>query len=349
MKLKSPSAYWAELDEGKRSAYRIVAAVLLGIFTLFTAIAVGSYFFTWKPDASEAANPDLLGSDVAVHNAGSKLGFLWGKFLVTRLFGVAALGLVAFLVAWTLSRALPKLRIPLGKWFVYSFTGTFIGSWLLALVSRLAGWDTLFGGGLGGRAGQGLVDSSINLVGYVITAVALLALAGLWFYFLSGGFRAPTGEEEIPGQAGNDGFEPEPVPEPKPEPLFVPKPEPKPAPVRVAQVSTPRPEEVVAEPVAEPEAVAEGTFTVQTDDTLEQKVEEPLPRIDNRLDPANGGLPKYKFPTLDILGDYLNARHEPSQDELNRNNNKIRATLASYKIQVKDVTAIVGPTVTLPC
>ena len=347
MKLKSPSAYWAELDEGKRSAYRIVAAVLLGIFTLFTAIAVGSYFFTWKPDASEAANPDLLGSDVAVHNAGSKLGFLWGKFLVTRLFGVAALGLVAFLVAWTLSRALPKLRIPLGKWFVYSFTGTFIGSWLLALVSRLAGWDTLFGGGLGGRAGQGLVDSSINLVGYVITAVALLVLAGLWFYFLSGGFRAPTGEEEIPGQAGNDGFEPEPVPEPKPEPLFVPKPEPKPAPVRVAQVSTPRPEEVVAEPVAEPEAVAEGTFTVQTDDTLEQKVEEPLPRIDNRLDPANGGLPKYKFPTLDILGDYLNARHEPSQDELNRNNNKIRATLASYKIQVKDVTAIVGPTVTL--
>ncbi|MBR4687330.1 MAG: DNA translocase FtsK, partial [Bacteroidales bacterium] len=50
---------------------------------------------------------------------------------------------------------------------------------------------------------------------------------------------------------------------------------------------------------------------------------------------------------LDILGDYLSARHEPSQDELNRNNNKIRATLASYKIQVRDVTAIVGPTVTL--
>ena len=36
-----------------------------------------------------------------------------------------------------------------------------------------------------------------------------------------------------------------------------------------------------------------------------------------------------------------------SQDELSRNNNKIRATLASYKIQVRDVTAIVGPTVTL--
>ena len=348
MKLKRPSAYWAELDEKRRSEYRIVAAVLLGIFTLFTAIAVGSYFFTWKQDASLLSEPSLMESDVAVSNAGSKLGFRWGRFLVTRSFGLAALGLVAFLVAWTLSRAVPKLRIHLGKWFVYSFTGTFIGSWLLALVSRLAGWETLFGGGLGGRAGGALVDGCINLVGFVVTAIALLALAGLWLYFLTGGFK--PADEEIPGQAGNEEPEPEPVPEPvvrqvhqpvpfsAPEPVEGPKPEPKPEPVRVAQVSTPSPAEVATEPAAEPE----GTFTVETDDTLDQKVREPLPRIDNRAD-----LPKYKFPTLDILGDYLSARHEPSQDELNRNNNKIRATLASYKIQVKDVTAIVGPTVTL--
>ena len=344
MKLKRPSAYWAELDERKRTSYRIVAAVLLGIFTLFTAIAVGSYFFTWKQDASLLSDPSLMDSHVAVHNTSSKLGFRWGHFLVTRLFGVAALGLVAFLVVWTLSRAVPKLRIPLGKWFVYAFTGTFIGSWLLSLVSRLAGWDTLFGGGLGGRAGLGLVDSSINLVGYVITAVAILALAGLWGYFLSGGVPALTGAgEEDPEVDPEPDYEPEPEPEPAPEPAPVPVQ--KPVVRRV--VPAPVKEEPEPEPVPVPATDEEGTFTVQTDDTLDQKVQEPLPRIDNRLDPDNGGLPKYKFPTLDILGDYLNARHEPSQDELNRNNNKIRATLASYKIQVKDVTAIVGPTVTL--
>ena len=349
MKLKRPSAYWNELDESKRSSYRIVAAVLVGIFTLFTAIAVGSYLFTWKQDASLLSEPSLMDSDVAVHNASSKLGFRWGHFLVTRCFGLAALGLVAFLVAWTLSRAIPKLRIPLGKWFVYSFTGTFIASWLLGLISRLAGWDTLFGGGLGGRAGGALVDSCINLVGYVITAVAVLALTGLWFYFLTGGFEALAGkEEEIPDQARND--VPEPEPEPEPEPVRVRKPFIRRNPVVVNPEPAPEPEPVtepVAAPVAAPLTEAEGSFTVQTDDTLEQEVHEPLPRIDNRLDPDNGGLPKYKFPTLDILGDYLSARHEPSQDELNRNNNKIRATLASYKIQVKDVTAIVGPTVTL--
>ena len=189
---------------------------------------------------------------------------------------------------------------------------------------------------------------SINLVGFVVTAIAILALAGLWTYFLTGGFQSLAGEE--PDQAGNDEPEPEPVPEPVvrqahhpvpfsvPEPVEGPKPEPKPEPV-VRQAHQP-----VSEPAeaAEPAPEAEGTFTVETDDTLDQKVREPLPRIDNRAD-----LPKYKFPTLDILGDYLSARHEPSQDELNRNNNKIRATLASYKIQVRDVTAIVGPTVTL--
>lgn len=340
MKLKSPSAYWSELDEKRRSEYRIVAAVLLGIFTLFTAIAVGSYLFTWKQDASLLSEPSLIESDVEVHNASSKLGFRWGHFLVTRSFGLAALGLVAFFVVWTLSRFIPKMRISLGKWFVYSFTGTFIGSWLLAMVSRLAGWDTLFGGGLGGRAGAALVDGSINLVGYVVTAIALLALAGLWTYFVTGGFPAATAPEVEP--------EPEPLPEPEPEP------EPKPRRSffrdrkRVDPVVEVEPAVVEEEPVVAPVTVAEtpseedGSFTVQTDDTLEQAVREPLPRINNRDD-----LPKFKFPTLDILGDYLSARHEPSQDELNRNNNKIRATLASYKIQVRDVTAIVGPTVTL--
>jgi S-DNA-T family DNA segregation ATPase FtsK/SpoIIIE len=347
MKLKSPSAYWSELDEKRRSEYRIVAAVLLGIFTLFTAIAVGSYLFTWKQDASLLSEPSLIDSDVEVHNASSKLGFRWGHFLVTRSFGLAALGLVAFFVAWTLSRFIPKMRISLGKWFVYSFTGTFIGSWVLALISRLAGWDTLFGGGLGGRAGAALVDGSINLVGFVVTTIAVLALAGLWLYFVTGGFPAATSAEvEEPV------FEPEPEPEPEPAPkrerrsFFRDRKhvdevvEEQPAEVEETPVVAP----LVAEPVEAPaaEATEDGSFTVQTDDTLDATVREPLPRINNRDD-----LPKFKFPTLDILGDYLSARHEPSQDELNRNNNKIRATLASYKIQVRDVTAIVGPTVTL--
>ena len=179
MKLQSPSAYWSSLDEKRRSEYRIVAAVLLGLFTLFTAIAVGSYFFTWKQDASLLSEPQMMDPGVEAGNAGAKLGFRWGHFLVTRSFGLAVLGLIAFLVVWTLSRAFPKLKIRLGKWLLASVTGTFLGSWILAFIGKVAGWETVFGGGLGGRAGGALVDSCMNLVGPIVTIVALLALLAL--------------------------------------------------------------------------------------------------------------------------------------------------------------------------
>ena len=339
MKLQSPSAYWSSLDEKRRSEYRIVAAVLLGLFTLFTAIAVGSYFFTWKQDASLLSEPQMMDPGVEAGNAGSKLGFRWGHFLVTRSFGLAALGLVAFLVVWTLSRAFPKLGIRLGKWLVASVTGTFLGSWILAFLGKVAGWETVFGGGPGGRAGGALVDSCMNLVGPVITIVALLALLALWLYFVTGGFRSIAATEEEPEE--DEPLVEDPVVEP--EPVYVAE-QVRPAPSisRPDPVYEPVTEEEVPEEAPQTEAEPEGSFTVETDDTLTKEVRKPLPRINNRDE-----LPKYRFPSLDLLGDYSNAQHVVSQDELNRNNNKIRATLASYKIQVRDVTAIVGPTVTL--
>ena len=342
MKLQSPSAYWSSLDEKRRSEYRIVAAVLLGLFTLFTAIAVGSYFFTWKQDASLLSEPQMMDPGVEAGNAGAKLGFRWGHFLVTRSFGLAVLGLLAFLVVWTLSRAVPKLKIRLGKWLLASVTGTFLGSWILAFVGKVAGWETVFGGGLGGRAGGALVDSCMNLVGPIVTIVALLALLALWLYFVTGGFRALAGSEKEPEDEplADEPFEtPEVVQEPlRPAPSIT-----RAAPVYEPVVVDDVPEEDSGDTVGiEEQPEQEGTFTVETDDTLTKEVKKPLPRINNRDE-----LPRYRFPSLDILSDYASAQHVVSQDELNRNNNKIRATLASYKIQVRDVTAIVGPTVTL--
>ena len=67
-----------------------------------------------------------------------------------------------------------------------------------------------------------------------------------------------------------------------------------------------------------------------------------LPRIDTRAE-----LDRFKFPTLDLLDDYAEFRHNVSKEELERNNNKIRTTLLDYKIQVEKVVACKGPTVTL--
>ena len=53
------------------------------------------------------------------------------------------------------------------------------------------------------------------------------------------------------------------------------------------------------------------------------------------------------FPPLDLLKGYENQRHEVSSEELKRNNLRIRATLKNYNIDIDNVKAVVGPTVTL--
>ena len=100
-------------------------------------------------------------------------------------------------------------------------------------------------------------------------------------------------------------------------------------------------------PGAQPQAENVPSLEIERGEGLSTEVKKELPRIDNRVDLADGGLPNFKFPTLDLLDDYATSRQDVSYEELTRNNNKIRATLENFRILVKDVKAIVGPTVTL--
>ena len=59
-------------------------------------------------------------------------------------------------------------------------------------------------------------------------------------------------------------------------------------------------------------------------------------------------LPKYKFPTLDLLTNYnINNNITINNEELEENKNKIVTTLANYGIGISSIKATVGPTVTL--
>ena len=341
--MRNPFAFWKEMDPGRKSAIRIGAGIVLAIFAVFTAFAVISYFFTWKQDASLTSGVSVMDDTVPVHNAGASLGFRWGYFLVTYSFGLAALAVAVYLLVLSVYVLFPKSkdRISLKKWSLACFSGAFLFSWLAAFAGRVGTAGYLFGGGIGGRCGEAVVSTSIQLVGWIVTGIILLVLLAVWLRYVFEGVstEAPV-NEPLPAT--------DPVPSAAPVPAVAEVPEPQPAeeqpaprkPVKRPVVQQPEP------PETQPAEEGEGSFTVVTDDTLEAEVKEPLPRIDNRLDPPDG-LPRYKFPSLDILGDYAHAIHKVSQDELNRNNNKIRATLASYKIQIRDVTAIVGPTVTL--
>ena len=338
--------YLDRLPERKREGVRFAGIALVLLFTVILTVSVTSYVFTWKQDQSVASAP--AGAEVA--NAAAETGFSLGKFLVTDSFGLAAFCIVAFFFAWSIKLVKPSLGISVRKWFYGTLTLSFLLSWILAIAGMFGGWDTLFGGGLGGRAAQAVVGFSVLKLGEIITGIILLILLAMWLYCMSKRFAyfmmgkkpeagtEPSEEPSVEVTPEPSAFvtdtsataEPEPEKEKKPKkPLFKKKKEETP--------NQETPDQVGSD---------EDGITVVTDDTLEQEVKEPLKPIDNRLDPPDG-LPRYKVPSINILGDHLYGRHEVSQDELSRNNNKIRATLASYRIQVRDVTAIVGPTVTL--
>ena len=327
----------------QKETYRKIAAIVLALFAAFTVIAVVSYFFTWKQDASLVSVEDLAGSDAAVHNGSAKLGFRWARFLVSDSFGIAAILFAAAIAVIPVK--LFRKDFPLLKWLLILIPGAFILSWLCAYVGSFSpSGDYLFGGGSGGRFASALVGISTDMVGSIVTGLAILVFLSVWVAYI---VKSLSSHKEAGGQYEVD------IPG-----VDVPEDDNSEVPVKTDISRTertprkPRPAKVVKTPPADPlagtpeEGGEEGGFNVITDDTLDQEVRKPLPPIDNRLD-APDGLPKYKFPSLDILGDYKSSRHEVSQDELSRNNNKIRVTLASYKIQVRDVTAIVGPTVTL--
>ena len=328
----------ARMDERKRAGIRYAFIALVLIVTVWVTVSVVSYLSTWRQDQSY-----VPGMEVA--NAASTSGFSIGKFLVTESFGLAALCIVVFLVLWSAKLLWSSLKINLRKAFFGLLTLSFLLSWMLAYADIWAGNKYFFGGGLGGRCGSAIVGL-FSGVGYIVAGCILLALLFVWLFCMSRRFsdwvmnRRPRKEEDEPL-----GDEPVPEPEPAEEPEPVVEPEPVYEPVFVTSQSAAEEEPVQPRRKKEKPQTEEG-ITVITDDTLEQEVKEPLKPIDNRLDPPDG-LPYYKVPTLDILNDYANARHEVSQDELSRNNNKIRATLANYKVQLSDVTAIVGPTVTL--
>ncbi len=77
------------------------------------------------------------------------------------------------------------------------------------------------------------------------------------------------------------------------------------------------------------------------DEKTAEEVEN-LDAYDSTLD-----LPKYKYPTLDLLNEYDVQKVTVTRQELEDNKNKIVETLENFKIGIQEIKATIGPTVTL--
>lgn len=107
----------------------------------------------------------------------------------------------------------------------------------------------------------------------------------------------------------------------------------------------------------QPEAVQPSQIIETTDQNfvIEKSAEEPtveenlaarLVKDFGEFDPTLE-LSNYQFPSIDLLKDYSSGGITINQEELEENKNRIVETLRNYKIDIAQIKATVGPTVTL--
>ena len=345
--------FFSEMDPDKKSNILKYTGIAVLVFALFTLISTVSYLFTWQMDQSLMSHPDMMGKGVDVENWGGKLGYRWSRFLVSGCFGLGSFALVFLMGAVAYRLFFWNKHIGLLRTTFVTVSGAFLSSLVLSFVSMAFGQDTAFGGGLGGDAGHAVIAWLSNMTGDLATGLILIALTVAWLLLSNERFAkwfASFGEKtEVPVEEEKTTDVPEdlnpviltpdvvdPTDNPVEEAGVDPDPDIVPDLVPVVTVNQP---EVADEPA---EGAQNAEMEVIMGDDFSEKVTEELPRIDNRAE-----LERFKFPPLDLLKDYAEGQHKVSQQELDINNNRIRATLQNYRIEVDRVTAVVGPTVTL--
>ena len=366
---------FAGMSEERKSALIKYAGWAVAAFAAYVLVSVGSYLFTWKADQSLLSAPDMMDMSVDVQNWGGKLGYDLSHMLVGECFGLGAFALIFLLgflayrmIYWT--KSLGTFRV-----VCLSLTASFLLSLIFAYAASQFSEDTFFGGGLGGDAGAAVISWISNLVGNIPVLLILLLFVVGWLILASARFEhwfasiketvreaeeEESEEEESeevvtmdddqeieqvldnpfmsdmeettldagPASELEDESESEQEFESDFEQEFDLEPE------MVSETASETvPEAGLEEPVE---------MEVIVGEELSTDVKEELPWIDVKEE-----LERYQFPSLDLLEDYANGKHEVSKEELEMNNNRIRTTLLNYKINVEKVSAVVGPTITL--
>ena len=345
--------FWRNMDDDDKSRLVRIIGLVVALAAVFTLLSTVSYFFTWKVDQSSLTSA-VGDTTVEVSNAGGKLGYRWADLLVRKWFGLGSLAFIVILFAVSVRLLLRRWRYSMLKTTLLTFSGALVASFALAFVSDLTGLGNAFGGGLGGECGESVIRWSSVVFGTFLTGFLLVFLVVLWLVFASRRFSCwlmslgkkdpdepavPQDQEPetpVAGQAGaaaGRGTSNQSVSTPSLRQAQEPEPVPGPS-----SPQAPGQDETAKEPGKD----SGESLEVIKGKELTTKVTSDLPRINVRDE-----LPDYKFPSLELLDTYSSGRSEVTDEELSRNNARIRTALENYRIQINDVKAIVGPTVTL--
>jgi S-DNA-T family DNA segregation ATPase FtsK/SpoIIIE len=324
------------------------------VAAFYLLLSIASYFLYWDADQSQLDSSLLSQPELKPRNWGGKLGNWLASVMVQRWFGVAALCIPAMIAVAAL--AVFPVKIKAKKWMASLLIGMLLASLTLGIVS---GQQATMGVGLGGQHGYFIGYGWLMAIFGTIGSIILLTIAYLnllWYIFpkfpslakhrmllLFG--RAPI--ETVPnpsieqtdtvleGEEVEITFEQEGAKGEEEEITLIIENE-----EDYTDVETE--EEEIEEEGGGNEDRDLSLEVVETEEGKEADLVRSMEPYDPKLD-----LPRYQYPSPDLLNDYQKSARSVSQEELENNKNKIVRTLGHYNISISEIKATIGPTVTL--
>ncbi|MBQ4821300.1 DNA translocase FtsK [Aquimarina sp. MMG016] len=355
--------------------------VVLGSFLFFLGIglffAFISFFYNWKVDQSEVSQ--FYNRTISVKNWLSKFGASVSHFFIYKGFGIASLiipvltSLTGIYLFFDLSRK--KLA---GFWF----WGILVMTW----ISVVLGFVEKEGGLLAGVIGYETNDFLRDYIGFIGTVLVLTFFAIVYIVVrlrytpekisdsLKNTQKAIVKDYEsatkINGSKNgktvtSDAKREKTTPVKTNTTIELSKTkEPEKTPTSNTQTldvqptindfygdpinrSNDIPEKLIIKSEDNPEDIAMEVETTKEEEVV-KKISNKLVKDFGEFDPKLE-LGRYKFPTIDLLKDYTGqvGGITIDQGELEENKNRIVETLKNYKIEIAQIKATVGPTVTL--
>lgn len=337
----------------------IFGIVLIGI-SLFLIITFVSYFFTWQTDQSIWS--EVGNRQEKANNLTSKIGAYLGYIFIYKGFGLATLIPISLLFLSGLKITF-NLKIPmLNRWFWGALWTIFIATFL----GFFSGKASILGGVSGFEINHFLQD----YLGRFGTILLLLLFLTLYIVFkanltpekvsaifsdIFSKFKRDKITHDVENVIKNtDNKEDNEInknsvltKEKEAEKLdvFTHK---KEIPF-LDNIENEKPQELEIENdffitnIKEPNFEVEKPKTEEIDpELLAQKLVENYGEYDPRLD-----LSEYKFPSIELLIEPKDNGIIINQEELEENKNTIVQTLKDYKIEISQIKATIGPTVTL--
>lgn len=346
LRFQELNANWKEIaGDPTVKVFTAVLFIFLGLFTLVSSL---SFMANWSKDFTLQWSSSI-DDHTGIGNVFGLLGHKLGWTFIMRGFGLSALVFPLWFMAVGARNAFALHRIKPAKLLLHMIFFALIGSTLIAWA--VPAHPTLWSG----LSGHYIYHHMAIIVGHM--GVALIGFVALLLYVVVARqletLRLPkkqkaeeSPEEELEPEEHIIEFNNEDEEEPwAPEPTAV----------EVDEEPLPEPEIVIPTPAPTP---VDTNTDEQDEDTIDVQVEvhQELVEDDKAInkkvkdfgeyDPTLD-LSRFQLPKIDLLQQYGDGQITFDKDEIEANKNRIVETLQNYNIEIKEIKATIGPTVTL--